>query len=61
MSYEGVELAKKILQRDYDRWIQYLDECVKDRAAFTISFFVWKGNKGMIDEDARALADILGG
>ena len=52
-------IAKKILARDYDRWVQYMDECVKDRKAFTKSFYVWKDDKGMIDEDARTLADVL--
>ena len=59
MRYEGKDLALKILDRDYERWIQYMDECIKDRSAFTKSFYAWKKIKGLKDKDAEDLAEIM--
>lgn len=58
-AYEGKDLALKILDRDYDRWIQYMDECIKDRGAFTKSFYMWKQDNGFQEKDAEDLAEIL--
>ncbi len=57
--YGKKEIAKKILSRDYNRWIQYVDECVNDRASYTKSFHSWKEDNGLIEKDADDLAELL--
>ena len=59
-TYEGKELALKMLNGDYDRWMRYIDECTYDRRAFTKSFHTWKQDQGSLDKDAADLAEILG-
>ena len=57
--YSATELIKKILQRDYERWIQYIDEDDLLRSAFKRSFYIWKEEKGLIDEDAELIAELF--
>ena len=56
---EAAKLIKKIFYRDYDRWIRYADECIKDKSSYTKSFYVWKECHNMYDEDAELLAEIF--
>ena len=57
--YQAAELIKKILHRDYDRWMQYVDETDIKRSAYKQSFYVWKSEKGMIEEDADLIAELF--
>ena len=54
------EVILKILHKDYERWIQYADECIPERKAYSKSFHCWKEDKGLIEEDAEILSTIFG-
>ena len=47
------EIVSKILDRDYERWIQYTDENPGN------SFYIWKEGKGYTEKDAQDIAEIL--
>jgi hypothetical protein len=58
-NFTAKEIIKNIMRRDYNRWIRYVDKCIKKRDSYTESFYSWKEKHNMIEEDAKALADIL--
>lgn len=52
-------IVKNIISKDYERWISYSDECIKNRDAYTKSFYVWKESNGFIERDIESIVDIV--
>ena len=56
---EVEEIVRKVFRQDYERWLAYVDECIKDRSSYTRSFYSWKEKYGMMEKDIETLALIL--
>ena len=50
--YEAQKLIEKILERDFSRWIRYVDETGIIRSAYKQSFPQWKAENKMDEQDA---------
>lgn len=57
--YTAREVVMRILRRDYERWVAYADECIKDRGSYTKSFYVWKEEKKLMEKDVETIVDAL--
>lgn len=57
--YAAEQLIKKILNRDFDRWIRYITETKIKRESYKQSFCVWKEENGFIEEDAKLIAELF--
>ena len=57
--YDAAQLIKKILARDYERWLNYVDETDIKRESYKQSFCVWKEEKGFLEEDAELIAELF--
>ena len=58
--YIAKQIVTKIMNRDYERWIKWVDEQNGGKLTFEQSFFCWKAQNGMMQNDIDAIADILG-
>lgn len=53
------QIVTKIMERDYERWIQYANECIEDRKSYTKSFYFWKKDNKMMEKDIEVLVELL--